>query len=121
MAGLVPFTPINTNDRTLQLIQGELQRSISQLTNNPLLTGILKQVSFTAVDTDVVVPHYLGSTKVAWLAGSWNLPAIVFTSPNVGNSNQLILRCEQSSSVSAANTISRTNPLTGWVYPFMVQ
>lgn len=121
MAGLVDFTPINTSDRTLQLIQNELQRSIGQLTNNPLLSGILKQVSFSAVDTDVVVPHYLGSVKVAWIGGGWNLPALVFNSPKQGNSNQLILRCEQSPGITTANTIGANNPLTGWIYQFLIQ
>lgn len=121
MAGLVDFTPVQTNDRTLQLMQNELSRSIGQLTNNPILSGTLKQVKFTAVDSDVVVPHYLGSIQVAWLGGGWNLPAMVFNSPSQGNGNQLILRCEQAGGVSAANTISATNPLTGYIYPFLVQ
>lgn len=121
MAGLVDFQPIQTNDRTTQLMQNELQRCIGQLTTLPIASGILRQVSFSAVDTDVIVPHGFGTSKVEWLGGSWNLPAMVFKSTTPVTSNQIVLRCEQASGVSAANTISKTNPLTGSVWVYMTQ
>ena len=94
MAGLIPFAPIVTSDRDLQLVQNQLQKILGQFTTNSLLTGVLKSVSFTAVDSDVIVPHNLGSLKVGCLVGSLSVPAIIFTSPNKGNANQVILQCE---------------------------
>lgn len=118
MAGLAPFTPIVTSDRDLQLVQNQLQKVLGQFTTNSLLTGVIKKVSFTAVDSDVIVPHNLGSTNVAWLHGSLSLPAIIFTSPNKGNANQIILRCEQLAGVTSVNALSSQNPLTAYVLAF---
>jgi hypothetical protein len=116
MAGLTNFTPINTSDRTLQLIQNELQRAIGQLVNNPLPTGVLKQVSFSKVDTDIIVPHYLGTTNVSWLVGGMNFPAYIFASPKTkGNANQIVLQCE-----TPVTAISQSDPLTAYVYAFIV-
>jgi hypothetical protein len=115
----VNFTPINTNDRDLQLVQDSLARVIGQLIN-PLATGVLKKVSFTAVDSDVLVPHGFNSTNVAWMAGSFSVPAIIFTSPSKTNANQLILRCEQLPGVSTANAISAQNPLTAQVWAYLI-
>ncbi len=116
MAGLVDFSPITTPDRTLQLIQASLQRTIGQLTSNPLLTGVLKKVSFSKVDSDVVVPHYLGTTNVSWLVGGMKFPAYIFASPTTkGNANQVILQCE-----TPVTAISTSDPLTAYVYVFIV-
>lgn len=116
MPGLVGFTPINTDDRTIQLIQSELARCIGQFSMNPLLTGVLKQVSFTKVDSDVIVPHYLGTTNVSWLVGGMKFPAYIFASPKTkGNANQIVLQCE-----TPVTAISQSDPLTAYVYAFIV-
>ena len=120
MAGLVNFTPIQASDSTLQRIQLGIQKAIGQFTSNMLLTGILRSVTFTAVDSDVSVPHNFNSTQVSFLVGGASLPAMIFKSPVAQTANQLILRCEQTSTVSAANTITAKNPLTCMIYPFLV-
>jgi hypothetical protein len=120
MAGLRAFDPINSSDRDLQLLQKELQNVLQPVTVCQLLTGVLKSVSFTAVDSDVLVPHGLGSLRVGWLAGSLSLPAIIFTSPSPQQQNQLILRCEQLAGVTAANKISSQNPLTAQVWAYLI-
>jgi hypothetical protein len=120
MAGLTPLNPINTSDRDLQLIQSQLQRVLGPITENPLLTGVLRSVSFTAVDSDVIVPHGLGSMKVGWLAGTLSLPAVLFTSPTATSPNQIILRCEQLPGVTTANTLSSKNPLTAQVWAYLI-
>jgi hypothetical protein len=120
MAGLRAFDPINSSDRDLQLLQKEIQNVLQPVTGCQLLTGVLKSVSFTAVDSDVLVPHSLGSLRVGWLVGSLNLPAIIFISPSPQQKNQIILRCEQLPSVTAAKTISSNNPLTAQVWAYLI-
>jgi hypothetical protein len=117
MAGIVNFTPIQTNDRTLQLMQNQISSVVGSLTSNPLASGILKSISFTKADSDVLVVHGLGSMKISFWAIGLNFPASVFISPNwpaKANNNQLILQCETS------RTISSSSPLTGYVYVFLV-
>jgi hypothetical protein len=120
MAGLVGFTPINTNDRDEQLIQGELSRCFGQFTSNPLLTGVLKKVSFSQAVSDVIVPHGLGSTNVSWLSGGMNLPAMIFTSQTKPTANQIVLQASQFTGVATAKTISSTNPLQAYVWIYLV-
>jgi hypothetical protein len=78
------FKVIPSEDKNITLIQQNISNALQPITSSQLLTGSAVLVDFTKVpiNTDVLIQHNLGTTKVAWLEGTKTAGGIPYLSPN---------------------------------------
>lgn len=60
------FRKLNSKDRDLNLVQDNIDDAISDLANNPFITGVLlKEVELIA-GQDNIISHKLGKKLIGW-------------------------------------------------------
>lgn len=76
------FQSVITKDHTSTLLQQEISRALDPISNNPVVSGVYRTSSVTALDSDVPFNHGLGVPSVSPHVVAGAHPLIPYISPN---------------------------------------